>query len=304
MAMLLAIFLTLQDGKFRVEGPPFLIFGETIELRAADVPQDAVVVWRLADAPAGALETTPAMDSSTRVVRGSDRLSIASMGRTEGEIHFVIAAVRKGVRLAGADARVRVGPAIRVRAWCRIVEHPKGGTGRPELFRESEVNRFLRPLGVEVELAPGRPVAAPDSWFDREGRFHPIVLKDGKKANSPALDELLRNDEPSGLNLYFVRDCHWVTVQEGFAKVVTDHKLTGVGLKDGQVVLDDGGDAASLAHEVGHALGLDDLMEKPERGRLMYSIRRDRTGESFTYGEMKDARDRARLHLKAWTARR
>jgi len=36
----------------------------------------------------------------------------------------------------------------------------------------------------------------------------------------------------------------------------------------------------------------------------MFSVRRDRTGQSFTYGEMKDAREGARRHLKTWQAKR
>jgi hypothetical protein len=313
MATLLALLvLAFQDDKLRIEGPPFLVFGETVELRAVTSVKDASIVWRLADAPAGAIDTKPSIDSSTRVVRGSEKLAVTSVGRAEGELLFVVTLERKGLRLATADVKLRVGPAIRVKAWCRVVEHRLGGTGRPERVRESEqrkeleadVNRLLRPLGIEIELELGKAVAAPDSWFDREGRFHPIVLKDGKKANSPALQELLARDESGGLNVYFVRDCNWVTVQEGFPRIVTDHHLIGVGLKDGEAVLDDAWDAPSLAHELGHAFGLDDLKEKSERGRLMYSIRRDRTGLAFIHTEMKDARDRARQHLKSWIARR
>src|SRR6185295_2908608 len=176
----------------------------------------------------------------------------------------------------------------------------------PEKLKELEagVNKLLRPIGVEVGLERGRAVAAPDAWFDREGRFHPIVLKDGKKANSPTLNELLKSNEPGGINVYFVRDCNWVTVQEGFPRIVTNHHLVGIGLKDGAAVLDDAWDLPSLAHELGHTFGLDDLQEKGERGRLMYTIRRDRTGIAFTYGEMKDAREQARMHLKTWLAKR
>lgn len=309
---MLLLLLALQDEKLRVEGPPFLVFGETIELRAAGAPADATVVWRLADGPARAIETTPAIDASTRVARGSERLSVKSMGRVEEEIHLAVTAQRKGVRLSTADVRIRIGPALRVRAFCKAVEHAAGGTRRPGEVRDEEkrrqlesgVNRLLRPLGVEVALEAGRAVAAPDGWFDREGAFHPIVLKDGRKANSPTLNGLLKQNEPGGLNVYFVRDCQWVTVEEGFPRIRTDHNLIGIGLKEGHVVLDDAWDVASLAHELGHALGLDDLHRKPERGRLMYSVRRDRTGESFTYGEMKDAREQVRLHQKAWAARR
>jgi len=312
MATLLLLLLTLQDDKLRVEGPPFLVFGDTIELRVVNPVKDAIVVWRLADAPMGSLETKPSIDSSTRVARGSDRLAVTSVGQTEGEILFVVTLERKGLRLATVDVKLRVGPVIRIKAWCRPVEHALGGTRRAQVVRdleqrralEADVNRLLHPLGVEVALDLGKSVAAPDAWFDREGRFNPIVMKDGKKANSPTLNELLKNDEPGALNVYFIRDCHWVTVQEGFEKMVTNHGLLGIGLKDGQVVLDDGGDTVSLAHELGHALGLDDLKDRTDRGRLMYSIRRDRTGEAFVYQEMKDAREGARRHLKSWLARR
>lgn len=312
MGTLFLLLLALQDDSLRVEGPPFLVFGDTVELRAQASVRDAAIVWRLAGAPMGSLETKPSIDAATRVARGTDRLSVTSVGQTEGEILFVVTLERRGIRLASVDVKMRVGPLIKVRAWCRPVEHREGGTRRADLLRdaeqrkavESEVNRLLRPLGVEIALDLGKPVSAPDGWFDREGKFHPIALRDGKKANSASLQELIGHDEPGGLNVYFLRDCKWVEVKEGFARVVTDHNLIGIGLKEGQVVLDDAWDAPSLAHELGHALGLDDLSAKGERGRLMYSVRRDRTGLAFVYGEMKDARERARQHLKSWLARR
>jgi len=95
-----------------------------------------------------------------------------------------------------------------------------------------------------------------------------------------------------------------VTVEPGFRRTVTDHALVGIGMKDGQVVLDDAGDAAALAHELGHAFSLDDLKEKGERERLMFSLRKERSDTLVTYGEMKDARVRVRLHLKAHVASR
>lgn len=312
MASLLALIcLTLQEDTLRIEGPPFLVFGETGEFRAVHAVKDATVVWRLADGRMGAVETKPAFDSSNRL-RGADKLTLTSVGQAEAELAFAVTLERRGVRLATADLKVRIGPVLKVRAICRIVEHPQGGTRRPGPIRDADqrreleegVNKLLRPLGVEVALEEGRPVAAPDGWFDREGRFHPIVLKDGKKANSPTLNELLKKDEKGGINVYFVRDCFWVTVQEGFRRIKTDHHLLGIGLKEGQVVLDDDWDVPSFAHEVGHALGLDDLNEKSERGRMMYSLRRERTGQAFTFGEMKDARDGAKEHLKSWVTRR
>jgi hypothetical protein len=312
MASLLLLCLALEDDKLRIEGPPFLVYGETIELRAVSSVKDASVVWRLADGPGRAIETKPAIDSSTRVVRGAGSLAITSVGKSEEELLFSVTQVRRGVRLSTIEFKLRIGPAIRVRTIVRIIENAAGGTRRPDDLRDPEkrrdleaaVNRLLRPLGVEVALEVGKAVAAPDAWFDREGIFHPIGMKDGKRANSVTLNELLRQDEPGGINVYFLRDCNWVTIQEGFPRIKTEHHLVGIGLKEGEVVLDDAWDTPSLAHELGHALGLDDLKEKPDRDRLMYSVRRERTGEAFTYGEMKDAREGARLHLKTWTAKR
>ena len=162
------------------------------------------------------------------------------------------------------------------------------------------VNRYLRPVGVEITLEAGSRLHGAEWWFDREGRFQPIVMKDGKKANSPALNDLVRNDLPGGINVYFVHDIFWEQVRDGFERTVTEWELLGVGLKEGRAVIDDAADAASLAHELGHALGLDDLKDKRERDRLMYWARRDRSDVLFTYGEMKDAREGALLHRKAW----
>jgi hypothetical protein len=313
MATLLALLaLTLQDERLRIDGSPFLVQGGSVELCAVSSVRDAVVVWRLADGPASAIETQPALDSSTRLLRGAERLAVKSVGKGEEELLFAVTLERKGVRLAKEEFRLRIGPLLRVKAWVRIVENPLGGTRKPDRLSDPErskdleasVNRLLRPLGVEILFEAGRPVAAPDAWFDREGVFHPIGLKDGKKANSSTLNELLRSGEPGGLNVYFVRQCQWVTVQEGFPRIVTDHHLIGIGLKDGAAVLDDAWDAPSLAHELGHTLGLEDLEQNSERGRLMYSVRRDRTGQAFTYTEMKDAREQARRHLKSWLAKR
>jgi hypothetical protein len=293
----------------RIEGPPFLSSARTASSAPSRLREGCAVVWRLADGPARAIETKPGFDPSAGS-RGADELTVPRWGRLRRSSCFAVTLERRGVRLATADFKLRIGPVIKVRTICRIVENSLGGTRRPEPIRDADqrkeleagVNVLLRPLGVEVALEEGRAVAAPDGWFDREGRFHPIAMKDGKKANSPTLNELLRKDEKGAINVYFVRDCFWETVQEGFPRIRTDHHLVGVGLKEGKVVLDDAWDVPSFAHELGHALGLDDLKEKSERGRMMYSLRRDRTGEAFTYGEMKDARERARLHLKSWMA--
>ena len=314
MLVLLAAVLSLQEESLRVEGAPFLVLGGTVEARAVTPLKDVTVAWRVADAPGGilsSLETKPPFDSRTFSVRGAGRIELRSTGKTEGDVLLVATLERKGMRVASAEHRLRVGPVLRVRAWCKVVENGKGGSGRPELVRdaesraalEKEVNERLRPLGLEVALEPGKGVAAPDAWFDAGGRFHPVILKDGRKANSPTLNELLRQNEPGGLNLYFVRDCHWTTVEPGFRKVVTEHSLRGIGLKDGVVVLDDTGDALSLAHELGHAFGLDDLSEERERGRMMFNVRTLQTGTLFVPQEMKDAREGARRHLKAFASR-
>ncbi|HZE96837.1 MAG TPA: hypothetical protein VE981_07410 [Planctomycetota bacterium] len=306
--ILLLACLAVQDDRFRVDGSPFVLQGEQVELQAVNIPKDTVVVWRLADGPAGAIETRPAMNADRPAVSGVPELTIRSTGHDPAEFRFSVTAERKGIRVAFAEFRLRVGPLLTVRVWCRAVENPAGGTARGELLRdncrrkglEGDVNRFLRPMGIAVALEPGTAVQGPDWWFDKEGRFQPIGLKDGKKANSHALNDLVRNDLPTGLNVYFVRDCYWEQIDQGFERRVTAHELLGVGLKEGRVVLDDDADAASLAHELGHALGLDDLKEKTQRDRLMYWIRRDRSDVLVGYDEMKWARDCAQTRVKNW----
>jgi hypothetical protein len=304
--MLTLCLALLAQDTLRVEGPPFLVSGETIELRAVSPAENATVVWRLSDG-AAAVETKPAYDPRSLAVRGTSRIELSAVGSAETDVRVSVSLERRGTRVATVEHRVRIGPLLRVRAWCRVVENGKGGTRRPDLARDGAsrgalqdgVNRLLRPVGIEVALEAGLPVHAPDAWFDAEGRFHPVELKDGGKANSAALSQLLKCDQPGGLNLYFLRECRWTSVREGFVRSVTDHALVGIGLKEGQVVADDAADATVLAHELGHAFSLDDLWEKGERGRLMYSLRKERTGVSLTWQEMKDARERARLHLKS-----
>jgi hypothetical protein len=307
--------LLLQEPPLRVEGPPFLPIGGTAEVRAVSSLAGAVPVWRISDAPGGAgasLETDPPYDAGTLSVRGAQAIRLKSVGKGEGDILLALSMERRGRRLAAAEFRLRVGLPLRVRAWCRVVEHARGGTERPGLVLqesrrlelEASVNRVLRGAGVEVALEPGQPVKAPDEWFDGEGRFHPVALKDGKKVHSLTLQELLKRDQPGGINIYLVRDCHWTVVEGGFRKTVTEHSLMGIGMKGGQVVLDDSADELSLVHELGHAFSLDDLHGERERGRMMFSIRRLRTGLAFTYGEMLDARERARLHLRAHSGKK
>ena len=309
MATLLALLCSsLQSDPFLVEGPPFLAHGDRVDLRAAHIPKDCEVVWRLADTTPGCIETKPAFTASGPVVRGAGELAVTSSGKIDGEIRFAVSAERHGIRVATAEFRLRVGPLIAMKVWCRVVESALGGTATPERIQdpcrrkaiESDVNARLRPLGIQVSLVAGPPVVAPDAWFDKEGRFLPVTLKDGKKANTPALNELLRTGLLGGLNVYFVRDCYWEQIQEGFERTVLAHELLGVGLKEGQAVVDDDADSDSIAHELGHALGLDDLKTRGERDRLMYWVWRDRTGFALSYGEMKDARDGAQKHLKAW----
>jgi len=300
--------LSLQDEHFHVDGSPFLVLGDRVDLAARNVPRDAVVVWRLADGPVGSIETRPALSPCSQMVKGTSELTVISTGRADAEFRFAVTAERKGVRLSTAEFKVRAGSLIPIRVWCRGVEHETGGTRRKDLILDDcrrqalqwSVNRYLRPVGVEVTLEAGSRLRGPEWWFDREGRFQPIVMKDGRKANSPALNDLVGNDLPGGINVYFVRDIFWEQVRDGFERTVTEWDLLGVGLKEGRVVVDDEADEASLAHELGHALGLDDLKDKGERDRLMYWARRDRSDVLFTYAEMKDARDGALLHRKTW----
>jgi hypothetical protein len=302
------LLLSLQDDPFRVDGAPFLVLGDRVELQAKNVPKDATVVWRLADGPGAAIETRPAWTSTGHTVKGTPTLTVLSTGSADAEFRFAVTAERKGIRVATTEFKLRAGSLIPVKVWCRSVENEAGGTRRRDLILDdcqrqalqSSVNEYLRPIGVEAHLEAGSRLHGPDWWFDKEGRFQPILLKDGKKANSPALNDVVRNDLPGGINVYFVRDLFWEQVREGFEREVTEHELIGVGLKEGRVMIDDDGDAASLAHELGHALGLEDLQQKKERDRLMYWVRRDRSNFLFTYQEMKDARDAARGHLKAW----
>jgi hypothetical protein len=315
MGFLAAVALLFQAETFKIDGPPYLVLGESAEFRLVGGPRDATPVWRLSDAPGGiplALKSVPAWDPRGFQIRGVRELKLESCGTLSGDALICAWLEDHGSRLAAAEIRVRLGPVLRVKAWLKAVDHPRGGTARPEFFEdrqerahlETEVNRRLRALGIEVGFAAGERVAAPDRWFDSAGRFHPVVSSQGEWARSPTLRELLRQNQPGALNVYLVRDLTWVTVQEGFGRVVTTHDLVGVGFKEGDIVLDDKADAAALAHELGHAFSLEDQKDASQRGRMMYWIRRDRTGESFTWQEMKDARERARLHLAQESPRR
>jgi len=302
------VCLCLQDDRFHVDGSPFLVLGDQVQLQAKNVPPDAVVVWRLADGPPGAIETRPALSKSSRVLKGPSELTVMSTGKTDAEFRFAVTAERKGVRLATAEFKLRAGAVVPMKVWIRAVDHDAGGTKRADLISddcrrkalESEVNRYLRPIGVEASFEAAPRLRGADWWFDKQGRFQPMVADGEQRANSPQLSDLIRNDLPGGLNVYFVRDVHWEQVLEGFSREVWDWQLLGVGLKEGQAVVDDGADAMSLAHELGHALGLDDLKDWKQRDRLMFWGRNDRTDVRFTYGEMKDARSSAQQHRKAW----
>jgi hypothetical protein len=301
--------LSLQDDQFRVCGPPFLALGGRIDLVARCVPKDAAVVWRLADGPFASIETKPALSPSTQMVKGSLELSVLSTGKADAEFRFAVTAERKGVRLATAEYKLRAGSLITLKVWCRCVENESGGTRRKDLILDDcqrqalqwNVNRDLKAVGVEVSLEAGTGLHGPEWWFDREGRFQAIVMKDGKKANSPALNDLIRHDLPSGINVYFVRDLYWGQVREGFERVVTEWALLGVGLKEGRAVVEDAADPEALAHELGHTLGLDDLKGRRVRDRLMYWTRGDRSDVLFSYAEMKDARESALRHRKSWS---
>ncbi|HLY12156.1 MAG TPA: hypothetical protein VKW04_22835 [Planctomycetota bacterium] len=300
--------LSLQEEGFRVDGSPFLALGDRVQLEAKCIPPDTVVVWRLADGPVTSIETRPALSPSGHTVKGTSVLTVLSTGAADAEFRFSVTAERKGIRVATTEVKLRAGALLPIKVWCRCVENDAGGTRRRNLILDDcqrqalqwNVNGLLRPLGVEVTLEAGSGLRGPDWWFDRQGRFQPIVMKDGKKANSPSLNDVARNDLPGGINVYFVRDLYWEQVREGFEREVTEHELIGVGLKEGRVMIDDDGDAASLAHELGHALGLEDRKAKNERDRLMYWVRRDRSDAQVTYGEMKDAREGAQRHRRAW----
>src|ERR1051325_5051538 len=109
MLTLLLLSLALQDDALRLEGPPFLVLGESIELRASSGIKDATVVWRLADGPASAIATKPALAATTRVVRGAERLTVTSVGKAEEELLFAVTLERKGVRLAKEEFKLRLG---------------------------------------------------------------------------------------------------------------------------------------------------------------------------------------------------
>ncbi len=315
MDALICLMLLCGQEKLRVEGPPFLAFGGSAEVRLEGGPADAEPVWRVADAPGGAaaaIETRPALDPCRLAVRGVRVVELRSIGRMEGDVLLAVSLERRGARVARTEFRIRIGAPLLVRAILRPVTHPVGGTRRAgpageEAERrnlEAELGRLLRPCGVEVALEAGRPIPAPDAWFDAEGRFHPVVLKDGARARSLTMQELVRNDVAGAVNVYLVRDCHWTEVREGFERVTVEHSLQGVGMKNGQVILDDSADASTFAHELGHAFGLEDLRDPKDRGRLMFCHRRERRGNGFTFEEMEFARAGARRWVRAAGSRR
>src|ERR1043166_7298142 len=92
---------TFGDEPLRVKGPPFLVFGETVELRAETSVPDGRIVWRLSDAPGGplaALESTPAFDRRNFTVRGVDRLALTSTAEREGEALVTVHAPNGEIR--------------------------------------------------------------------------------------------------------------------------------------------------------------------------------------------------------------
>lgn len=309
MAPLMALLLCLGDEKIRVEGPPFLAFGESAEYRLVSDVDDAQPIWRMADAPGGvalAIETKPAYKDGPCTIQGAEKITVKSTGKVEGDILVVVRMERRGAKVGETQFRIRVGEPIRLRARLRPVEHVLGGTRRTEWAREEErtrladfVNPVLRKVGVQVEFEEGRPLKAPDAWFDKEGRFHPIVMQDGKRVTSIAMQELRKHDEPGPLNVYLIRDGHWAEEVGGYRGGVIQHDLRGVGWAEGQILIDDAADPGTLAHEFGHTLGLGDLKGKSDRRRLMYGYTKHREGTEFAFEEMKIAREQAKRHRRA-----
>src|SRR5260221_933323 len=109
--------LSLQDDHFRVDGSPFLVLGDRVDLEARNVPKDALLVWRLADGPIASIETRPALSPSSQMVKGTSELTVISTGKADAEFRFAVTAERKGVRLATAEFKLRAGSPIRAKGW-------------------------------------------------------------------------------------------------------------------------------------------------------------------------------------------
>lgn len=304
MAFLLFLCLTGDDETLRVDGPPFLAFGGEAEFEAATTVEGATAVWRIADAPGGAVravETEPEFSSNDHSIR-AEKIKVKSVGKTEGDLRLSLTIEKGGRRVATLVHVVRLGPAIRLPARFRFVDHEKGGSTDRDRITDAmteKVNRIWKACGIEFEFGPGDPVKGRDAWFDGEGRFQPVIRKDGKRERSPALVELLQCGDASSINLFVVRDCHWTEKGKGLGDATVEHSLAGVGFEAQGGVFDESADATVIAHELGHVLGLFDLAvecakpeERPlsERRRLMFSVNRAREGNEFTSDEMKTSR--------------
>jgi hypothetical protein len=287
-------------------------------------PDGSTVVWRIADAPGGVREsirTVPPYDDRAFTVRGTRRLALQSIGAATGEGRIAVSLEKGGRRLITRDFLFAIVHPVLVHARLRIVKHERGGSRRAELRERGElrrieesVNRILSGCGVALDLRMGDDVNAADDLFDRDGRFHPIALVYGKKAKSDTLTRLLTHEVPGVVDLFWLRDLHWIeTLSGGYAASRAEHSLSGVGVKDGFVLLDDSADEETLAHEFGHVLGLEDLgsgltrveaAPKTERRRLMFSVRSGRIGLQFTWEEFRTARRTAeRMAARQWRRR-
>lgn len=324
MSLLLLLGLCLDEETVRVDGPPFLAYDTEAEFEIVTTLEGVTPVWKIADAPGGAVravETTPEYSSKDQTIRGERKIKIKSVGKMEGDLRLAITLEKNGRRVANLVHVVRLGPVVRVPAQFRIVEHPRGGTEKPERYEDEksrkrlveEVNRYWIPCGIEFEFTLGKPVKGKDWWFDSDGRFHPVIRKDAQKDKSAALADLWNGDDPKAINVFIVRDCHWTEKAKGLGDATIDHSLSGVGMEAEAALFDDSADASTIAHELGHVLGLGDLgadtlrpWERPasERRRLMFSIRKYRDAPGFVYDEMKTSRATAGKILKQQSARR
>lgn len=319
MTLLLLLCLAGDEEIVRVDGPPFIAFEDEGEFEVVTGLEGVTPIWRISDAPGGAVravETEPEFSSKDHSIRGAKKIKVSAVGKIEGDLRLSVTLEKGGRRVASLVHVVRLGPVIRFPAQFRFVQHRKGGTSDPDRITKEitdEVNRLWRSCGIEFEFGTGKPVRGKDAWFDFEGRFHPVIRKDGKRDRSAALIELLKCVEPGPINVFLVRDCHWTEKAKGLGDASIEHSLSGVALEAEGAVLDDSADATTIAHEMGHVLGLSDLAaeclkpwERPasERRRLMFSIRKYREAEGFTYDEMKTSRAVALHILKQTSARK
>ncbi|MBI2900844.1 MAG: hypothetical protein HYY17_11725 [Planctomycetes bacterium] len=317
---MLALLLCLQAAdEFRVDGPPFLPFGESAEFAAFAIPEGATLTWRLADAPGGiasAVRTSPAFSEQDFCIRGARTIRVTSLGTTEGDLRVSVALERRGARIGARNLTVRIGPVLRLEGRFRTVEHPRGGArGAAEAWTElvPEVNRIWKACGIEFAFSAGEAVKGRDSWFDGRGRFHPVIFRRGVRERSPAVNELLALHGPGRIDVFLVRECFMVRESRGLGDPVVEYNLAGWGIQEEGAAVDEDALAVDLAHELGHVLGLDDLglnawtpqdMIPAERRRLMCHIRKFREAPGFAVDEMKETREVARRILKVRSSNR